>query len=191
MALFLGTLRCEPPRANGQLLHCGATKQAVDTFVLASERQSEQSFQRRGCIEPKRSASRSYAACVVNATPRAKSPDAGRVAIQFGLQVFHVVLVPLIVVRRPHEVGCTGLPEKEVEIAYRTEVERLPYVANPGVATGKRLAHRPGVVRRGVIRDDQLEITKALSQQRCERSLKQRHPVLFECDNTHRRSDAI
>src|SRR6266851_2150757 len=167
MALFLGTLRGEPPRANGQLLHCGATKQAVDAFVLATERQSEQSLQRRGCIEPKRSASRSDAAGVVNATPRAKSPDAGRVGIQFGLQVFHVVLVPLVVMCRPHKVGCTGLREKEVEIAYRAEVERLPYVANPGVATGKRLAHRSGVVRRGVIRDDQLEITEALSQQRC------------------------
>src|SRR5260370_27202741 len=146
MALFLGTLRCEPPRANGQLLHCGATKQAVDTFVLATERQSEQSLQRRGCIEPKRSASRSDAAGVVNATPRAKNPDAARVGIQFGLQVFHIVLGPLVVMCRPHEVGCTGLSEKEVELAYRAEVERLPYVANPGVACCESRAYLPSAV---------------------------------------------
>ena len=80
-----------------------------------------------------------------------------------------------IVVSAPLEIPARRELEAQIEIAGGAEVALVAHVANAAVASREALADSLRRIGRGVVGDDQLEIGKALIQQRLDR----RHDVAF------------
>ena len=79
--------------------------------------------------------------------------------------VFQEVTGVEIIAGRPLEQFTSSLPNDEVVVGGSTKVARLADVADPGVLLQVAAADSGGVVGRGVVRNDQLEILVALAKQ--------------------------
>src|SRR6185437_1956830 len=84
-----------------------------------------------------------------------------------------------VVVGRPFEVGGrAGEIERQVPVGAAADVLGVAVVADARVARGERAAYLLAAVGRGVVQDQELEVTERLRQQRGERRLEISLPVV-------------
>ena len=76
---------------------------------------------------------------------------------------------PVVVGQHQHELGL-WLCEQPVEVADRSEVARLTEIAYASVALDVLPAHRLGVVLRGVVGDQKLEVRSSLGKHGLDRA---------------------
>src|SRR5689334_690843 len=81
-------------------------------------------------------------------------------------QMLYPVGRKLVIGGNPHEKGCGGFGQNELEIRPAANVSWLPRVTDARVRCGEGSADGLRLVRRGVVGDDELEIGEGLLLQR-------------------------
>src|SRR5471030_1655571 len=93
-----------------------------------------------------------------------------------------------VVIGEPHEQRAAGGVENRLEVRLCADVGRLSDNADPRIRGGELVAQLSCAVRRGVVRDDELELGAFLGEHRPDRALETRSAVSRRDPHAHERA---